>query len=642
MIAGGQPTPVWRDPGYLVCAFIGVLLLGMAATVNFPRAAVGFQSDGATYYSMAYSIATDGDFAFERRDLERVWREYPTGPEGIFLKKGKTVGLGVSGTWPFIEWTKGPDTRTDRLYYGKSFIYPLTAAPFVRLFGTNGFIVFHVLLLVASLAAAYAFLVAQGEVVPSIGYAVAFVFASAAPVYLVWLTPEMFNLCTVLLGLFFWAYKMVAPPIPRGRWGRFLRSDASDLVAAVLLGMATFSKPLNILALAPIGLMGLWQRRWTKTTVIVLATAAVTAMLFIANAGISGEFNYQGGDRNTFYGSTGFPFQRAELTFDTTGMSRTTNAVPTEVLFTRAALTQVLPRNVGYFIFGRHTGLVAYFFPGVFSILLLAFRRREWRALSWASALGVALAGLALIAYMPYTYSGGGGPVGNRYFMGFYALFLFATPPLRSIWPALVALAIGAAFTAQLVLNPFYTSAYPAEHPKRGLFRWLPVEMSLINDLPMNVTPSRAKQPLGGDPQVLAYFLDDNAYSREGEWFWVRGEAEAQLILRAPARLRPDGGYDSLRLRRVTLELRTGDAGTVVTATSDAQSASLELSAGSTGSLGLAMPAGLPYQPVPGQPTNFVYMLKLRTTSGFNPFFTSGSRDTRFLGAMVRVVPGYE
>jgi hypothetical protein len=642
MIDGGRPAPVWRDPGYLVCAFIGLLLLGMAVTVNFPRASLGFQSDGATYYSMAHSLAQDGDLAFQRRDLERVWREYPTGPEGIFLKKGKTAGLGLTGTFPYLEWRKGPDTRDDRLYYGKSFTYPLFAAPFVKVFGTNGFLVFHVVLLVAALAAAYAFLAAQSETVPAIGYAVAFLFATAAPVYLVWLTPEMFNLCTVLLGLFFWAYKIVAPPIPRGRWGRFLRSDASDYVAAALLGIATFSKPLNILALGPIGLVGLWQRKWAQTATLVVATGVVTVALFGANVAISGEFNYQGGDRNTFYGSTGFPFQRPDLTFDTTGMSRTTNAVPTDVLFNADALTRVLPRNVGYFLFGRHTGLVAYFFPGALSIVLLLVSRRAWAALPWAATVSVALAGLALIVYMPYTYSGGGGPVGNRYFMGLYALFLFATPPLRSIWPAVVALAIGSMFTAQLVLNPFYSSFYPAEHPKRGLFRLLPVELSLINDLPMNVTPSRAKQPLAGDPAVLAYFLDDNAYNREGEWFWLRGGEEAQLILRAPAKLRADGGYDSLQIRRVTLELRAGEVANRVTATSDAQAVTFDLGQGSNGSVGLAMPAGLPYRPVPGQPTNFVYLLRIRTVNGFTPFFSSGSRDTRYLGAMVRIVPSYE
>ena len=37
--------------------------------------------------------------------------------------------------------------------------------------------------------------------------------------YFVWLTPELFNLSFVLLGLFFWAYKEVAPAaVPTGTW----------------------------------------------------------------------------------------------------------------------------------------------------------------------------------------------------------------------------------------------------------------------------------------------------------------------------------------------------------------------------------------------------------------------------------------
>ena len=55
-----------------------------------------------------------------------------------------------------------------------------------------------------------------------------------------------------------------------------------------------------------------------------------------------------------------------------------------------------------------------------------------------------------LLLYMPFTYSGGGGPVGNRYFLGVYPVFLFVTPPLATPWPAVVATALGALFTAQL------------------------------------------------------------------------------------------------------------------------------------------------------------------------------------------------
>jgi len=32
-----------------------------------------------------------------------------------------------------------PDPDMTRLFYGKSYVYSLTAAPFVALFGTNGF-----------------------------------------------------------------------------------------------------------------------------------------------------------------------------------------------------------------------------------------------------------------------------------------------------------------------------------------------------------------------------------------------------------------------------------------------------------------------------------------------------------------------
>jgi hypothetical protein len=226
--------------------------------------------------------------------------------------------------------------------------------------------------------------------------------------------------------------------------------------------------------------------------------------------------------------------------------------------------------------------------------------------------------------------------------MPFYALLFFATPALSSVWPVVVAAAVGGLFTAQLVFNPFYVSFHPAEHPKSGPFRLLPVELSLLNDLPVNVTPSRIKQPLGGDPPLLAYFLDDNAYPREGEWFWVRGESRAEMILRSPARPRADGGWDSLRLQAVVIEFRAGDVPTKVVASSGWNRSSLDLPAGGTASVRLPVSPALPYRAIPGQPTNFVYRLNISSSGGFVPLFTSGARDSRFLGVMTRVVPVYQ
>lgn len=631
------------DPGLLVACAAGVLLLGFAVSLDFPRVATGFQSDESTYYSLAHSLADDFDFAFQRKDLTRVWEEFPTGPEGIFLKRGKSIDVGFEGHFPFVSWTTRDSHEADRLYYGKSYIYPLVAAPFVWLFGTNGFLVLHALLLTLDLALAYLFLSARSARPAAIAYAVAFFGASAAPVYFVWLTPELFNLSLTMAGLFLWSYKEVAPiPVADpGALTRFARSPVSDLAAAAVLGVVTFSKPLYVLLILPLVTLAALRRRWRHGFGIGATFAVVVVALFLANAAITGEFNYQGGDRKTFYGGTGFPFQTEDATFDSIGTGRSTNEVPVDVLFNRDAFLHVFRANLLYVMLGRHTGLVPYFFPGVLSaglFLLARGRRTRWQ---WLAAGLAVLAVLALILYMPFTYSGGGGPIGNRYFMGFYPVLLFVTPPLASVGSALAAVAVGGLFTAQLVLNPFYSSFHPAEHTKSGPYRMLPVELSLLNDLPINVTPSRVRRPLGGDPPVRAYFLDDNAYGLEGTSFWTRGESRADIIIRAPARLRATGGYESLRVDRLNVTLRTGAAATHVVVTTGIDRRAVAMARDETRVVSIAVGDGLPYHPQPTEPTNYVYLLSVACDAGFVPLFDTASRDARFLGVRVSVDPVY-
>ena len=104
------------------------------------------------------------------------------------------------------------DPRTDRLYYGKAFIYAVAAAPFVWLFGLNGLLVLHVLLLFGRLRLRIP--VPGGKLAsgPSLMFALAFVGASCVPVYAVFLAPEVFNFTLVFVAYFLWAYKEVAPP----------------------------------------------------------------------------------------------------------------------------------------------------------------------------------------------------------------------------------------------------------------------------------------------------------------------------------------------------------------------------------------------------------------------------------------------
>ena len=138
-----------------------------------------------------------------------------------------------------------------------------------------------------------------------------FVLASIVPVYFVWITPELFNFSLGLLAYFCWLYKEVETP-ERARPGmRWLFRPSSDVVAAIVLGIDTFSKVPNALLFLPILVWLAWKRRWGTFLAAGVMFGLFAGGLFLANVAISGEWNYQGGYRRTF--SFEFPFQTADV-----------------------------------------------------------------------------------------------------------------------------------------------------------------------------------------------------------------------------------------------------------------------------------------------------------------------------------------
>src|SRR5947199_10738820 len=95
-------------------AVLLVIALAAALSVDVVKTGFGVKGDEATYVSMALSLAYDHDLTYERRDLDRFYGLYRSGPDGIFLKKGKQLRLHVDGTAPFVHEIKRPDTRNDR------------------------------------------------------------------------------------------------------------------------------------------------------------------------------------------------------------------------------------------------------------------------------------------------------------------------------------------------------------------------------------------------------------------------------------------------------------------------------------------------------------------------------------------------
>lgn len=630
----------WRL-GAATTAAIGVVLCAWALSIDVVKAYNnGFFGDAATYYSLGHSLADDFDFQYQRQDLVRVWKEFPGGPEGLFLKRGSDA----------------------HLYYAKSFIYPLCAAPFIWLFGTNGFLVFNALLMTASFACAYAFLSARSHPVAALIFAFAFCFVSIAPVYMIQIAPDFFNFAVVLFAFFFWCYKEVNEPVTAataGNWRtRWLLSPRSDIVAAALLGIAMFSKPTQIMLIAPLAASALLRGQWLRASKIVIVFFLVVVGLFGLNIAITGEWNYQSGDRKTFLGSVrtptgeqrdGFPFQDEKHTFDSTGLGdRSAGGLLTDVLLTRDALLRVFPHNLWYFVVGRHTGFAIYFFPGVLAALLFLWATRDRAIWQWMTFLAGVGSAIVLLLYMPFTYSGGGGPVGNRYFLGSYGVFLFLVPPLQTAFAGLVATTISALFVAPILSNPYYAVTHPQDHSKSGLFRWLPTELTMVNDLPINVAPSRIRQPLGGTdttPPMLAYFIDDNAYNREGNAFWVKGESSTDVILRAP--IQPESQQlgltqpRSLQISRLTVTLESGPKANRIVISTGGDSRVIDMAPGTQQTVDLAMPRGIPYRYDPRFPTNYVYLVSISSSTGFVPMFENGAPDSRFLGVMVRLTPTY-
>ena len=613
-------------PGAMLSAILLCAYGALGLFVDYPRAAGGIFSDVATYYMMGHSLAEDGDLTYRRDDLVRVWEEFPSGPSGLFLKRGEDVlDAGLMRRPPFV-WTRTqPDPDATRLFFGKAYIYPLAASPFVWAFGTNGFLVLHAILLSLVAWCGYLFLHARMPARAAALLAGGFVMATVVPVYFVWITPELFNFSLAALAYFCWLYKEVAPPAHLTRWTRWLTRPSSDVLAAVLLGIAMFSKP-NLLFL-PLPLWFAWRRQWLRGALVSAIFVAVAAGLFAINVAISGDWNYQGGDRRTFLWE--FPFQTPSSGFDVVQRRHGRDEALTDIIFARSVFWTNLVHNLKWFFVGRYAGLIPYFFPAVFALgaYLLTLRRRP----AWQHFVvigGVAQILLFIIA-TPYTWGGGGGSIGNRYFMGAYGVFLFLLPVVQRASVALVPWAVGLFFMAPLVLNPFQTSFRPGDAAKQGPLRLLPVELSMVLDWPINTEgPPQVRAWFGdnpgqGDPGFQIYFFDDNAYPPESDKsFWVKGEATAEYLIKTD---RP--------MRRLTLNLTAGAVATRVVATLEGRSQDVALAAGGSQQITFALPKGFIYQ---GQWP--VWVASVSSREGFVPLFYGHESDARYLGVRVKPV----
>jgi hypothetical protein len=527
-------------------ALLGVAVAAMlliAASVDLPDIVEHrFWSDGATYYAMALSLAEDRDLRYEARDVLRVRREFGSGPEGIFLKRS-SGGLALSQGFP---WLRRIGADEPRIYYAKAFAYPLAIVPFVRVFGTDGMLVGNAFFLGLAYVCSYAMARRRAAPAAALALATAVLFGCVTPIYVFWLQPEVFNLAMIAGGLLAWL---------RG-W---------PLVSALLLGVATYSKPTHLFLALPLGLQPLLVRGGAaflsglrESIRRGLVLGAVTASFWGANVLITGEWNYQGGERKTFYEE--FPFETPGVTFGNSGIWMTTNQLgpvvegdDTELLrgegvpLAGEELRQAFLHNLGYFWYGRYGGALPYFFPVVLAALLFLWPGPR-DAPGWLALASLAVSWIFYIWLIPANWYGGGGTVGNRYFVSLVPLAFLLTPRGREWVVSMLGLAVSLVFVGPILAAPIEHSIHPDRHALRAPFKLLPAELTMLNDLSANIASHRKKIPFGdmgdlgknwpADPKAYwLYFPDDGTYGKDvgdgRECVRARPGERAELLLRA-------------------------------------------------------------------------------------------------------------
>jgi hypothetical protein len=611
----------------LALGALGAVLVAGTLALDLPRAANGeVWGDGATYHAMALSLARDFDLRYEARDLERFRLEYPNGPQGLFLKRA-SGGLRFDAAQGF-PWLRRVRPDEGQLYYAKAFAHPLAAAPFVVLLGTRGLMLLNGLLLSGALWLAYALLRRRGHAASgALAAALALFLLTVTPLYLVWPTPELFALLLVTAGLTAWA------------------SDR-PLLSAVLFGIAGYVKPPNVLLAAPLGLAPLLSglaegRFWRglgeslrRGVVLVLTAGAFSA----ANAALTGELNYQGGERKTFYGR--FPFDAQGTSFDEAGIWMTTNQVGPlvagrdEQQVTEASgparhpgeIRESFLLNLGYFWIGRFGGALPYFLPAVVALGAFLLAGPRDRA-GWLALAAIVASWLAYLWIIPDNWYGGGGTVGNRYFLAVLPAFLLLVPKGRGLAVFGSALAGALVFLAPLLASPVRHSLAPGRHAMRAPFKALPAELTMLNDLSAFTEPWRKKRPFGftGNAERHAdadayflYFLDDGTWGRE-EWasrpgFWLRGGATAEVVLRA---------FDLATVERVVVRVRGGPRGDQVSVGHGLRTTRASVGPGEERELEIAVGRGVRYY------DTYLHVLRFESRRG------APLSDGRAVGAFV-------
>ena len=493
----------------------------------------GLKADEPAYYLMALSLARDGDLRCDLGDLRRLFDEFPYQPvENLIL---------------------ATDDGWHTIYFGKPYLYSLFAAPAAGLFGASGVVAFNFALMAGMIWLGTRYLKRYNTDAVALLFAAGFFLLSGGFIYVFWLHPEVFNMAAVTASL----YLGLAEPgeaWARRRWGRLLASPAARAFGSgAALVLAAYNKPM----LALLGLPALFFLARRRTWKALAAWAAGFALCLGLVVGLAMALT---GHASAYLGMTRggkrvcspreMPFSPTMAPLPTAdgvvpaadagggepgptagGEPAEPEAAAADKPSPRGSWTWMfrLPRmnprevseNLGYFLWGRHAGLFLYFpFSLLAAILFLVHGRRS--ALRWVVLGSLAAVALVFVLWIPANWQGGGGFVGNRYFVNAYPGFLFLVTRVAPAWIHLAGYALGGLLLGPTIFTPMGRAIpWPTlqAHVRNFPYPLFPLELSLRE------VPGYVRHEFAG----VAFRGPRDRFLPRGPAFWVHGAATTEL-----------------------------------------------------------------------------------------------------------------
>jgi len=512
----------------LLC--LSLFLIVFPLVLEKPGWPAGLKSDEPAYYLMAMSLARDGDLRCELPDVRRLFREFPYHPVQNLI-------LATDDGW-----------RT--VYYGKPYLYSLFAAPAAALFGASGMVAFNMALLMLMVWLGTRYLARHNPGGVALLFSAGFFFLSCGTAYVFWIHPEIFNMAAVTVSLY-----LGLADADRHHHRRTRRALLAAAGSGAALMLAVYNKPMLLALCLPVLFAYLWRRDFRRAGAWIGGAAvsmAVVVGLAVALTGHpSAYFLARGGQKVCSPDEVPIPatapvLQEAEVdAAPAVAPEEPAEGAEAESAETESAETAEveekkppkaswywifrIPRphplavteNLGYFLWGRHTGLFLYFPFSLLALgLFLFFARRS--PMRWVLLGSLAVVALFFLLWIPFNWQGGGGFIGNRYFVNAYPGFLFLVTRVAPRGLLAVGYAVGGLLLGPILFTPL-GRAVPAPtlqaHVRNFPFTLFPLELSL-------------REVPGYQERVMVGALvrgRDDVFLPRGARFWVHGATTTEI-----------------------------------------------------------------------------------------------------------------